>query len=60
MKRAQVLQAIKAAGAYGDQAAFCRLYVEHRISYQVALKTYREGAAFAAFVAKRDEKEASQ
>jgi hypothetical protein len=50
MKRAEVLAAIKAAGATGDAQAFARLYVEHRIRYAVALAAYREGAAFARFV----------
>lgn len=53
MTRKKALAAIKVAGAQGDQQAFLRLYVEHRISYAVAKQAYAEGARFARFVAER-------
>lgn len=54
MKRADALRAIEGAGASGDQAAFMRIYVEHRISYPVAIEAYRKGVRFAEFIASRD------
>ena len=47
MSRAKVLDAIKGAGAEGNQPLFLRLYIENRISYPVALASYRSGAAWA-------------
>lgn len=56
MTRKQALQAIKGAGAQGDQRAFLRLYTENRISYAVAITEYRAGRRFARFVVERDAK----
>lgn len=54
MTRKDALQAIKGAGARGDQQAFMRLYVENRVAYPAALAAYRDGVRFAKFVADRD------
>ena len=54
MTRKQAIDAIKAAGARGDQQAFLRLYVENRISRAVADAAYREGKRFGEFVRSRD------
>lgn len=45
MKRADVIQHLRYAGYHGDRAAFTRLCVETRISYQAAKKAYGEGQA---------------
>lgn len=47
MSRARALDAIKGAGAEGNQPLFLRLYIENRISYPVALAAYRSGIAWA-------------
>jgi len=45
MKRADAIQHLRYAGYHGDRAAFTRLCVEARISYQAAKKAYGEGQA---------------
>lgn len=52
MSRQKVLDAIKGAGAEGNQALFLRLYTENRIAYPVALNAYRSGVAWAKNVRK--------
>ena len=47
MGRQRLLDAIKGAGAEGNQPLFLRLYTENRISYPVALSAYRDGVAWA-------------
>lgn len=54
LKRPEVLQAMKAAGAQGDQTTFYRLFVEYRISYAVAHEAYKEGQRFKRFIERRD------
>lgn len=54
MTRKRALEAIYGAGTQGDNAAFLRLYVEHRVSYRVAMSEYLRGVRFAAWVAERD------
>ena len=51
MSRKQVLDAIRAAGARGDQLALVRLYTENRIAYMAALTAYAQGAKLARGVA---------
>lgn len=41
MGRQALLDAIKGAGAEGNQPLFLRLYTENRISYPAALAVYR-------------------
>ncbi|RVT96286.1 hypothetical protein EOD42_14340 [Rhodovarius crocodyli] len=60
MKRADALNAIRAAGAQGDQQAFMRLYVENRVSKSAADAAWREGQNLARFVKQRDAKEVSR
>lgn len=50
MSRVAILAAIKAAGAKGDSKTMLRLYADNRISYDAAMKAYREGVKFAANV----------
>ena len=42
-KRETALAYIRIAGYHEDQKSFVRLYVENRISYQVAIASYRLG-----------------
>ena len=49
LSRKAALAAIKAAGATNDQQTFTRIYVENRISYEVAIAAFREGKSFAKF-----------
>lgn len=59
MTRKQAIACIRAAGAEGDRKAFMRLYVENRISLQVANEAWQEGQRFGAFVRDRDAKAVS-
>lgn len=43
MKRQDALAWLRIAGYHNDQAQFARIYVENRISYQVAIGKFREG-----------------
>jgi len=54
MTRKQVLASLKAAGATNDRQAWTRLYVENRVSLQVANQQWRDGRAWAEFVAYRN------
>lgn len=54
LTRAKALQAMTAAGARGDKAAFTRLVVENRVSLQKANEAWRKGVGFARFVTERD------
>lgn len=54
MTRKRALEAIYGAGTQGDKAALMRLYVEHRVSYRVAMSEFLRGVRFAAWVAARD------
>jgi hypothetical protein len=47
MSREKLIQALRAAGASGDQPLFLRLYTENRINYARAIQAYRHGVAFA-------------
>lgn len=49
-----MLAAMKACGAQGDKATFTRLYIESRISREIADKAWRDGVAFAKFIKERD------
>lgn len=42
-KREIAIALIKKAGMENDQQAFMRAYTENRISYEVAIKAFREG-----------------
>lgn len=42
-KRALTLAAMRVAGYHEDTAEFTRLYIENRISYQVAQEEYEKG-----------------
>lgn len=46
-RNGKLLDAIRSAGARGDQGAFMRLYTENRISYQKAIAEYRTGQKLA-------------
>ena len=50
MTRDAAIEALRSAGARGDQQAFLRIYTEQRISLAVAQQAYREGERFAAAV----------
>jgi len=54
LTRKAALQAIRSAGIENDQQRFLRLYVENRISRQVAMEEFREGRRIAAHFAARD------
>ena len=54
MKRADLIRALKGCGAENDRAKFTRLYIENRISRDVADQAWRDGAALRHFVEKRD------
>jgi hypothetical protein len=54
MRRADLIQAIKGAGAANDQPLFLRLYTGNRIAYAEAIAIFREGRSFAAFLNTRD------
>lgn len=43
MKRADLIARLRTAGYHDDQAAFVRLYVEHRVRIDVARRAYAEG-----------------
>lgn len=43
-KRSMALGWIRIAGYHADDKAMVRLYVENRISYQVAIAEFRRGA----------------
>lgn len=45
MTRKDALGWIRIAGYHGDDKSMVRLYVENRISYQVAIAEFRRGAA---------------
>jgi hypothetical protein len=60
MTRKQALACLKAAGAENDRQMWLRVYVENRISLQVANQMWRDGAAFARFIAERDAAKAVQ
>jgi hypothetical protein len=47
LTRAKALEVIRAAGAQGDHALFARTYIENRISYAIAIREFRDGAAWA-------------
>jgi hypothetical protein len=55
MRRADLIQAIRGAGAANDQPLFLRLYTGNRIAYAAAIEAYRQGAAFAARIQARDD-----
>lgn len=49
MKRAEVLDRIRACGAANDQLGMIRLYTENRtVGYEAAMKAFREGLSVAA------------
>lgn len=54
MTRKQTLACLKAAGAQNDRQAWTRLYIENRVSFSVAMQQWRDGQAFARFIAERD------
>lgn len=54
MTRKQAITVLKAAGAEGDKPTWMRVYAENRISFAVAQQAWRDGQAFARFVAQRD------
>lgn len=58
MTRKAALATLKAAGAENDRKTWARVYVENRVSLPVALQMWREGEAFARWVANRDAKAA--
>jgi hypothetical protein len=60
MTRKQALACLKAAGATDDRKTWLRVYVENRISFTVANQQWRDGQAFARFVAARDAAKAVQ
>lgn len=59
MTRKQLLACLKAAGATNDKQAWTRLYVENRVSFQVANQQWRDGQAWAKFIAYRNERVAA-
>lgn len=44
MTRAQAIAAMRVAGYHEDRAAWTRLYVEQRVSFEKAQRAWREGA----------------
>ena len=54
MSGEKLLQALRGAGASGDQPLFLRLYAENRISYPRAIAAYRDGVSFAKCLEARD------
>jgi hypothetical protein len=48
MKRSLVISYMRIAGYHADGAAFARLYVEQRVSYEAAKQAFREGKAMRA------------
>ena len=60
LKRAEVLQAMRAAGTQGDKTTFYRLFVEYRVSYDAAHEAYREGQHFKRFIEQRDAQKAQE
>lgn len=45
-KRETTIALIKKAGMENDQQALMRAYTENRISYEVAIKAFRDGQKF--------------
>lgn len=43
MKRSSALEHIKEAGYHGDLKAMLRLYIENRVSYESAKKSFSDG-----------------
>lgn len=43
MKRSLLISYMRIAGYHADGAAFARLYVENRVSYEVAKQAFHEG-----------------
>ena len=56
LKRADVLRAMRAAGADNDSAAWIRLRCENRVSHEAGMREWRAGRRFAELIAARDAK----